>query len=348
MIRGKDRFNPHPDDFIIVIMGPTGSGKSNFINNLTGNTEGRKASHLKSDTKDVTPYLISYRGHKVVLVDTPGFDDTYRSDSDILRVIADWLIQKYPDGTSLKIAGIIYVHRITDNRMSGSAYKNLQMFGRLCGTVPLPRTRLITTMWDKAKDQNATVRRETQLRDDFWRQLIEGGASMYKFRNTNQSAQEIVESLLEMGNNGEELLLQEELLEQQKRLNETEAGKMIYNRLQKLLADQKKMVKDLAEEAKQQNNPDLVKSLQAECDKIDAQLQKTFEDIKEMKIPLPRRILLWLFGRKSGTVSWTCCHAPCGCEQMLFCRKLLTLRKLSYPYFVNFAICDHCRPTYVR
>ncbi|KAF8420753.1 P-loop containing nucleoside triphosphate hydrolase protein [Boletus edulis BED1] len=319
MFRDKDRFRPDPDDFVIVIMGPTGSGKSNvsvfvvpltsnyqvkndqFINKLTGNTERHKASNLKSDTQDVTPYPISYQGLRVVLVDTPGFDDTYRQDSDILRVIADWLIKKYPDGTPLKIAGIIYVHRITDNRMSGSAYRNLQMFGRLCGSVPLPRTRLITTMWDQSKDQAAGMRRETQLKDDFWRALIQGGARAHKFHNTAESAQEIVGSLLRMGNieDGEELLLQEELIEQQKRLNETEAGKMIYNRLQKLLADQRKMLKDLAEEAKQQNNPDLVKSLRSECDKVDAQLQRTFEDIKEMKIPLSRRILLWLFGRKS-------------------------------------------------
>ncbi|KAG6382116.1 P-loop containing nucleoside triphosphate hydrolase protein [Boletus reticuloceps] len=261
MSRDKDRFRPDPDDFVILVMGPTGSGKSNFINKLTGNTERRTASDLES--QDVTPYSISYQGLRVVLVDTPSFDDT---DSEILRVIAEWLIQKYPDGTLIKIAGIIYAHRITDDRMSGSAYRNLQMFGRLCGSVPLPRTRLITTMWDQAKDQAATLRRETQLKDEFWRALIDGGATVHRSYNTPNSAQEIVGSLLRMGHieDGEELLLQEELVEQQKRLNETEAGKLIYHRLQNLLADQRKMLKDLAEETKQQNNPDLVKSLRAE------------------------------------------------------------------------------------
>ena len=28
---------------------------------------------------------------EVVLVDTPGFDDTYRSDLEILEMIAEWL-----------------------------------------------------------------------------------------------------------------------------------------------------------------------------------------------------------------------------------------------------------------
>ncbi|KAF8131990.1 P-loop containing nucleoside triphosphate hydrolase protein [Boletus edulis] len=296
MSRDTDRFRPDPDDFVILVMGPTGSGKSNFINKLTGNTERHKASSLES--QDVTPYPISYQGLRVVLVDTPNFDDT---DSEILRVIAEWLIQKYSDGTLIKIAGIIYAHRITDNRISDSAHRNLQMFGRLCGNVPLPRTRLITTMWDQAKDQAATLRRETQLKDDFWRALIQGGARAHKFHNTAESAQEIVGSLLRMGNieDGEELLLQEELVEQQKWLNETEAGKLIYNWLQKLLANQRRMLKELAEETKQQNNPDLVKSLRAECDKVDMQLHRTLEEIKEMEIPLSRRIPLWLFGRQS-------------------------------------------------
>ncbi|KAF8557841.1 P-loop containing nucleoside triphosphate hydrolase protein [Imleria badia] len=299
MFGDRSGFKPSPDDFVIVIMGPTGSGKSNFINNLTGNTERRKAGHLKSDTQDVTPHPISYRGLRVVLVDTPGFDDTYRQDSDILRVIADWLTKKYPDGTTLKIAGIIYTHRITDNRVSGSVYKNLQMFGRLCGNVPLPRTSLVMTMWDQVRDPAVAKQRETQLTGDFWRVLVDGGAKPEKFYNTPECAQNVIDRFLKMGNDGEELLLQEELVEQQKRLNETEAGKVLFNRLQKLLGDQRKMLKELADEAKLQNNPSLAKSLQEEYGKIDAQLQKTFEEIKEMKIPLSRRILLWLFGRKS-------------------------------------------------
>ena len=92
-------------------MGPTGSGKTNvsesavaantrikddqFINALTGNAEKSKAGDLKSATQNVTPYTIPYHGLRLVLVDTPGFDDTYRPDTEILRIIADWLTKKY-------------------------------------------------------------------------------------------------------------------------------------------------------------------------------------------------------------------------------------------------------------
>lgn len=31
----------------------------------------------------------------VVFVDTPGFDDTHKSDADILKMVADWLKSTY-------------------------------------------------------------------------------------------------------------------------------------------------------------------------------------------------------------------------------------------------------------
>lgn len=158
------------------------------------------------------------------------------------------------------------------------------------------------TMWDQVRDPQVATQREAQLKSDFWRALMEGGATAHKFYNTPASAWGIVDDVLRAGG-ADELLLQEELVVQQKRLNETEAGKVLFNRLQKLLSEQRKMLKELAEEAKLQNNPALAKSLREEYDKIDAQLQRTFEEIREMKIPLSRRILLWLFGRKSRAVS---------------------------------------------
>ena len=92
-------------------MGPTGSGKTNvsesviasnvrtknaqFINTLTGNAEKSKASGHSSATQNVTEYTIMYRGLRLVLVDTPSFGDTRRSDMETLRITADWLTKKY-------------------------------------------------------------------------------------------------------------------------------------------------------------------------------------------------------------------------------------------------------------
>ena len=180
--------------------------------------------------------------------------------------------------------------------MSGSAYKNLQLFGRLCGNVPLPRVRLVTTMWDSTKDHSVGKRRETELISDFWKPLIDKGASPDRFMNTEETAWKIVKGL--GGEKDSDLLLQEEIVRQEKHLNETEAAKVLYSRLQSLLADQKKKVKELADGAEQENNTALAASLQEEYERLNELLEKTLEEMKAMKITLPRRFLLWLFGRK--------------------------------------------------
>lgn len=80
----------------------------------------------------------------VYLIDTPGFDDTNRSDTQVLTEIATWLGDSYR--SKVLLHGIIYLHRITDVRMSGSARRNLLMFKHLCGDEYLKKVILVTTM----------------------------------------------------------------------------------------------------------------------------------------------------------------------------------------------------------
>ena len=167
--------------------------------------------------------------------------------------------------------------------------------------MPLQRARLVTTMWDIAGNRPglaAAGSREREIITRFWQPLMAEGAVAKRFNNTASSAWQFVDELMTLKSPKDELLLQEELLGQQKRLNETEAGKFMYSRLQKLLAEQRNTLKELGEEAKLANDPSLARSLQEEYDKINTQLGKTFEEMKEMKIPLSRRTLLQLSWRK--------------------------------------------------
>ena len=45
-------------------------------------------SKLQYAIVDTPPLLV---GHRVIIVDTPGFDDTYVDDVEILRRISVWL-----------------------------------------------------------------------------------------------------------------------------------------------------------------------------------------------------------------------------------------------------------------
>ncbi len=81
---------------------------------------------------DVEKFKCKIGPYNITLVDTPGFDDSERSDTEILTLIADWLQDSFED--RIFLSGIIYLHRISDIRMSGSSIKNLRMFRKLCGT----------------------------------------------------------------------------------------------------------------------------------------------------------------------------------------------------------------------
>ena len=89
-------------------MGATGSGKTSvssiclvvirnspgclqFINLASGSGL-RVGKELESCTAEVTlADLFNLDGRRVILIDTPGFDDTTTSDTDILKLIAAFL-----------------------------------------------------------------------------------------------------------------------------------------------------------------------------------------------------------------------------------------------------------------
>ncbi|KAI6118661.1 hypothetical protein EV401DRAFT_1550407 [Pisolithus croceorrhizus] len=157
--------------------------------------------------------------------------------------------------------------------MSGSVCKNLDMFSRLCGDKAAKRVRLVTTMWDKVKDEKLAENRVSQLETNFWKPLIDAGACHKKFEgNSSKCAWEIIQDLM---GSGEALLLQEELVDAERNLNETTAGKALYMQFQKLLHEQKETIKQLQEEAKAQRDPELVRQLEAEKRCLEAELRKT-------------------------------------------------------------------------
>ena len=85
--------------------------------------------------------------YNVYLVDTPGFDDTEMSDTDVLYKFVEWL--QLQAQNKLKLSGLIYLHRITDNRMPGSATRNLSMMLKLVGEENLKNVVLVTSRWEK-------------------------------------------------------------------------------------------------------------------------------------------------------------------------------------------------------
>ena len=125
-------------------------------------------------TTDVEDVSFMYnRNLRVYLIDTPGFDDTNRSDVEVLQDIAHWLSASFKDG--IPLSGIIFLHRISDPRMAGSARRNLIIFKRPCGERAYQSVVLATSMWSKVSEAEGETReRELVETETFWGLVQEG------------------------------------------------------------------------------------------------------------------------------------------------------------------------------
>jgi predicted GTPase len=64
-----------------------------FIDTATSQNGSTIGHGLTSFTSDIKPVAMrGPGGQPLVFVDTPGFDDTHKSDTQILATIATWLI----------------------------------------------------------------------------------------------------------------------------------------------------------------------------------------------------------------------------------------------------------------
>ncbi|KAI6030301.1 P-loop containing nucleoside triphosphate hydrolase protein [Pisolithus marmoratus] len=234
-------------------MGPTGSGKSTFINSFfpPGSSSGvRIGRSLQSETREVQPIeLNNGKGLGFKLVDTPGFDDSREgiTDIDVLSMIATFLVQE--EERSIPI-GLIYMHRISDTRMGGAARRNLRMFHKICGQDSLKNVVIVTTMWDKVTPEEGE-RHEQELRSSktLFKPLLDGGAVMHRHHGTLTSALKIVDSLLNVQDHTTTQIVQE-LLYEQKTLEETAAGTEIQSELRAILQKHTADIKKLEEESR--------------------------------------------------------------------------------------------------
>ena len=174
-------------------------------------------------------YLCKLDGIGIWLVDSPGFDDSDKSGVDVLEDIATWLAKVY--SFNARLAGIIYLHKITDNKFTGSTKLNLHMFKKLCGNDNLHSVRLVTTHWTNERtghstvsDQDADIRlKELSEDEDAWGQMIRFRSTVDHHDNTKASAERIVRSIVQQKKRVVPLIARE-LVDGGMQIIETQAG----------------------------------------------------------------------------------------------------------------------------
>ena len=257
------------------------------------------------DLESCTTELSMVKIDDIVLVDTPGFDDTNKTDREILSMIADWLTTTYVYSLSesllfytvdfryqreIKLAGILYFHRITDNRVAGTPLKNLRMFEKLCGKHALGNIILTTTMWDKI-DQKMGEEREKELREEYWKSMIKQGSTTIRYGNTRNSAWEILDKVLQSGHNRHAVLLQKQMVELEMQLNETDAGRTLYTVLEALFKKRQDALDEIRAATGAQKDEIILEQMRGEYKELQRQLDITLDELQKMHISVGKRFL---------------------------------------------------------
>lgn len=115
---------------------------------------------------------------QIVLVDTPGFDNPRKPDILLLEDFVHFLRAAFHSNES-HLSGVIYLHRITDVRMHGSAVKTLRLLQDICGDNFLKNVTIVTTMWNDI-DGDAGNIRERDLVTNYWAEFLSEGATLHR------------------------------------------------------------------------------------------------------------------------------------------------------------------------
>jgi len=211
------------DRAFIALMGETGSGKTTFLNRASNSDAFLVGNGLRSCTSEiqVSPQFL-VDGHPVILIDTPGFNDTVMEDSDVLKNISAFLAIVYENEVNL--AGVIYFHRISDERWRRSDTRSFGWLRRICGESTLRNVVLATNMWGNV-DPEIGVTREQELAAEFVKPALDKGAQLRRHHDTTESAHQIIRAILD--NRREALQVQRELVDEKREFDRTTVGEEI-------------------------------------------------------------------------------------------------------------------------
>lgn len=149
---------------------------------------------------------------------------------EIFREIVFFLMQARK--AKVRLGGVLYLHRITDSRVTGSGVHAFSLVKKICGESVARSVALVTTFWDVAHAKVETYReasqRETELTntEKYWGSMQRLGSQAMRWEGTRASANSILTSLLRASGCGPLLVLQiqREMVDDGKDLDDTESG----------------------------------------------------------------------------------------------------------------------------
>ena len=194
----------------------------------------------------------------------------------------------------MRVAGIIYLHDITLTRMHSTALKDLSMFVNICGDEALRNVVLGTTKWDNVVLEEGQGR-EQDLRGMFWRKMVHQGSVIMRVHADSSSAWEIINHILK-NDKVEFVRIQEELLELQKVIPDTDAGRTLRQWLEGRREELEQIRKRLLADERATNMDD---GLKMKLEEVQKQIREITGEIEKLRVPLSEKIERF-FGLRSG------------------------------------------------
>ncbi|KAG6833273.1 hypothetical protein H0H87_009448 [Tephrocybe sp. NHM501043] len=191
------------DDSIVLLLGQTGAGKSTvskphiplpheisdtsitpkFVNHLVGQSVMTVGHNIKSQTEQVSHYTVPNprnRRRRIMLVDTPGFDDYKIEDRDILDKIVHWLKKSGDNKLKILIVYLVEIDQVRRINAGGMSPTRLVSAGLNVNLV------VASTKWSCLKNEEIGARREPALE-----QIC--SCAVYRFKDSTQSAWDIID-----------------------------------------------------------------------------------------------------------------------------------------------------------
>lgn len=97
--------------------------------------------------------------------------------------------------------GIIYFQNIANPRFSTLSQQELEMLDASFKEAKesiVPRITLVTSMWNKVDEADGT-KREQELKNEQWNTMLQQGANLHRFDNSEESARKILETAIFQG-----------------------------------------------------------------------------------------------------------------------------------------------------
>ena len=180
-------------------------------------------------------------------------------------------VTRYEKG--VKLAGIIYFHRISDERFTGMDVRNFGVFRKLCGEQTLKNVVITTNMWDKVTPEDGEAR-ERQLSTQFFKLVVDKGAQFHRHLKTAETAHAVIRAIL--GSHPLALQIQEELVDQHIEFSRTAAGEEIGRALDEHAGKLEDKVRELqselrdAEKREQETRQELEEEIRRLRERLDS------------------------------------------------------------------------------